>query len=216
MTRRQCLSTFAAAALPFSLPAVSLAAQGDARKIRISRHETFVVHVNARGNWVLVRLATDSGITGLGEASHGRDADTLRYVGLFAERLKGRGIFDIEWLRAAAAPEIAAGGTSAACALSALEQCLWDIIGQALNVPVYELFGGALRTSIRNYANINRSTDDRTPAGFAANAKRAIDMGFDAIKLASFDGMPVKISDRAQLEQFIRADRIEADLIEEA
>ena len=73
MTRRQCLSRFAAAALPFSIPAVSVSAQSDARKIRIGGHETFVVHVNARGNWVLVKLATDSGITGLGEASHGRE-----------------------------------------------------------------------------------------------------------------------------------------------
>lgn len=124
MTRRRCLSRFAAVALPFSLPAGSLSAQSDAGKIRVGEHETFVVRVNARGNWILVRLATDSGIKGLGEASHGRDADTLRYVALFAEGLNGRGIFDIEWLRSTATPEIAAGGTSAACALSALEQCL--------------------------------------------------------------------------------------------
>jgi galactonate dehydratase len=203
MTRRQCLSTFAAftaAALPFSMPAVSLAAQNDAGKIRIGAYETFVVHVNARGNWVLVRLATDSGITGLGEASHGRDADTLRYVALFAEKLKGRSIFDIEWLRSVAAPEMAAGGTSAACALSALEQCLWDIVGQALNVPVYQLFGGALRTTIRNYANINRSTDPRTPAGFAAMAERASDAGFTAVKLAPWDDMPDDLSNASSVE----------------
>jgi galactonate dehydratase len=201
MTRRQCLSRIAAAALPFSLPAISLAAQSDARKIRIGDHETFVVHVNARGNWVLVRLATDSGLKGLGEASHGRDAATLRYVALFAARLKGRGIFDIEWLRAAAAPEIAAGGTSAACALSALEQCLWDIVGQALNVPVYQLFGGALRTAIRNYANINRSTDPRTPVGFASMAQRAIDAGFTAVKLAPWDDMPDDLSNASKVEE---------------
>jgi galactonate dehydratase len=201
MTRRKCISQFAAAALPFSIPAISFSAQNDAGKIRIRAHQTFVVHVNARGNWVLVRLATDAGITGLGEASHGRDADTLRYVAGFAERLKGRGIFDIEWLRLAAAPEIAAGGASAACALSALEQCLWDIIGQALNVPVYQLFGGALRTAIRNYANINRSTDPRTPAGFAAMAERAVDDGFTAVKLAPWDDMPDDLSNAAKVEE---------------
>jgi len=200
MTRRRYLATVAAAALRFSIPSVSLAAQSDAGKIRVGGHETFVVHVNARGNWVLVRLATDSGITGLGEASHARDADTLRYVALFAERLKGRSIFDIEWLRSAAAPEIAAGRTSAACALSALEQCLWDIIGQALNVPVYQLFGGALRTTIRNYANINRSTDPRTPAGFAAMAAHAIDAGFTAVKLAPWDDMPDDLSNASSVE----------------
>jgi len=201
MTRRQWLSRFAAAALPFSTSVVSLPAQSDAAKIRIGGHETFVVQVNARGNWVLVRLATDSGITGLGEASHGRDAVTLRYVALFAERLKGRSIFDIEWLRSAAAPEIAAGGTSAACALSALEQCLWDIIGQALNVPAYELFGGALRNAFRNYANINRSTDPRTPAGFASMAERAVEAGFTAVKLAPWDDMPDDLSDASQVEK---------------
>ena len=200
MTRRQYLATVAAAALRFSIPSVSLAAQSDAGKIRVGGHENFVVHVNARGNWVLVRLATDSGITGLGEASHARDADTLRYVALFAERLKGRSIFDIEWLRSAAASEIAAGRTSAACALSALEQCLWDIIGQALNVPVYQLFGGALRTTIRNYANINRSTDPRTAAGFAAMAAHAIDAGFTAVKLAPWDDMPDDLSNASSVE----------------
>ena len=132
------------------------------------------------------------------------DAATVQYLRQFAERLKGRSIFDIEWLRGAAAPEVASGGTSAACALSGLEQCLWDAIGQALNVPVYDLFGGALRTAIRNYANINRSTDPRTPAGFAAMAQRALDAGFDAVKLAPWDDMPRDLSDGAKVEEITR------------
>jgi galactonate dehydratase len=202
MTRRQCCFRLAALALPFATPVVSFSAQTDARKIRIVAYNTFVVQVNARGNWVLVRLASDAGITGLGEASHGaQDALTLKYLAVFAERLKGRSIFDTEWLRSAAAPEIALGGTSAACALSALEQCLWDIIGQALNVPVYELFGGALRTAIRNYANINRSTDPRTPAGFAAMAERAVNAGFTAVKLAPWDDMPADLSNPSKVEE---------------
>jgi galactonate dehydratase len=197
MTRRQYLSL-----LPFGLAAVSSAAQRDAAKIRVGDLETFIVHVNNRGNWILVRLGTNEGLTGIGEASHGAtDTSTARYLAQFAARLKGRGIFDIEWLRTTAAPEIATGGTSAACALSALEQCLWDIIGQALNVPVYDLFGGALRTTIRNYANINRSTNPRTPAGFASMAVQAIDAGFDAVKLAPWDDMPGDLSDSAKVEE---------------
>jgi galactonate dehydratase len=89
-------------------------------------------------------------------------------------------------------------------AASALEQCLWDLQGKALGLPAYELFGGRIQDRLRVYANINRSTDDRTPEGFAANARRAVDAGFDAIKLASFDGMPAKIADRAQLEQYMK------------
>ncbi|MGO9895849.1 MAG: hypothetical protein ACLPX8_16760 [Bryobacteraceae bacterium] len=50
-------------------------------------------------------------------------------------------------------------GVSAAEALSGLEQCLWDIRGKVFGAPVHELLGGHLRDRIRNYANINRSTD---------------------------------------------------------
>ncbi len=75
-------------------------------------------------------------------------------------------------------------------ALSALEQAMYDLQGQVLGVPCWALFGGKLRDEVRNYANINRSTDERTPEGFAALARSAVEHGFDAIKMASFDGMP--------------------------
>src|SRR4051794_15137607 len=138
MRRRDCLSL-----LPFSLiPAASASAQRDASKISVSGIQIFAVHVNARGNWILVRVATNAGLTGIGEASHGSsDAATVRYLERFAGLLKGRGIFEAEWLRTTVAPDMAAGGTSAACALGGLEQALWDIAGQALNVPVANLFG---------------------------------------------------------------------------
>jgi len=198
MNRRQWLS-----GLPAAVASVSSgAAQRDAAKITVRELEIFPVHVNARGDWILARLSTNAGITGIGEASQGdKDVATVQYLRRFAERLKGRSIFDIEWLRGAAAPVLATAGRSAACALSGLEQCLWDIIGQALSVPVYDLFGGALRTEIRTYANINRSTDPRTPAGFAAMAQRALDAGFDAVKLAPWDDMPHDLSDGAKVEE---------------
>src|SRR5207237_7672090 len=120
------------------------------------------------------------------------------------DRLNGRGIFEIEWLRQAAASAIAEHGVSAAVALSGLEQCLWDIQGKVFGVPVYELLGGRLRDRIRNYANINRSTEERTPAGFAAMAGKAVAAGFDAVKLAPFDGMPPRLTDAVKLEEFTK------------
>lgn len=181
--------------------AVPLIAQKDAGRITVQGVETFVVHVNARGNWILVRVRTSEGLTGLGEASHGgADAATLQFIGTFFERLKGRSVFDMEWVRTTLAQEAARGGHSAACALSGLEQAMWDIQGQALGVPTYNLFGGVLRTRIRNYANINRSSDPRTPAGFAAMAQRAVDAGFDAVKLAPWDDMPADLSDAGKVE----------------
>src|SRR4029079_17106683 len=47
----------------------------------------------------------------------------------------------------------------------------------------------APRASVAAYANINRSVTDRTPAGFAAAAARAVAAGYAAVKLAPFDGV---------------------------
>ena len=72
-------------------------------------------------------------------------------------------------------------------ALSAIEQALWDVLGQKLGVPVHVLLGGAMRDRLRLYANINRHVRDRSPEGFAAAAKQAVADGFTAIKIAPFD-----------------------------
>ena len=78
------MSKVAASALPFGMAAIPASAQRDAAKILIGGHEIFAVHVNTRGDWILVRLATDSGIRGIGEASQGAsDAATLRYIAQF-------------------------------------------------------------------------------------------------------------------------------------
>jgi galactonate dehydratase len=60
-----------------------------------------------------------------------------------------------------------------------------------------------LERRIRTYANINRSTDPRTPAGFAAMAARAVEAGFDAVKLAPFDGMPPMSAPAAEIDKAI-------------
>lgn len=193
------------AGLQLGLAGAAVAGETAAAKIKAGGLETFVVHVNGRGNWLLVRLRSNAGLTGVGEASQsGDDRVTLRYLQQFAGLLKDRSIFDIEWLREQVRSDVLKAGRSAACALSALEQCSWDIIGQALNVPLYALFGGALRTQIRLYANINRSTNPRTPAGFASMAERAIGAGFDAVKLAPWDEMPADLSNGPKVEEITR------------
>jgi galactonate dehydratase len=172
-------------------------------RLTVEGLEVFQVHVNQRGNWIITRLKTSGGITGLGDASQsGKDDQTLLYLKQFSALLRGRGIFEIEWLRKVTAPDVAQHGAPAAVAASALEQCLWDIQGKVLSVPVYDLLGGRIQEKIRVYANINRSTESRTPEGFAAMAGKAVVTGFDAVKLAPFDEMPRGLNDRSQVEHF--------------
>jgi galactonate dehydratase len=201
MNRRSLLQTLAIS--PLALASSSFASPGPTLpRLTVERLEVFRVKVNRRGNWTIVRLQTSGGISGLGDASQsGKDDQTLVYLKQFAELLKGRSIFDVEWLRKTTAPAIAQYGVPAAVAASALDQCLWDLQGQAFSVPTYDLFGGRIQERIRLYANINRSTDERTPEGFARMADKAITASFDAIKLAPFDEMPRGSTDRAQIER---------------
>lgn len=163
--------------------------------MRITGLELVRVAVNRRGDWLFVRLTTDEGLIGIGEASHGgagprRDAIV---AALLTEQcgplLVGA---DPRAPLVAIAPVQAlrnGQGLAHATALSACEQALWDLAGQAAGVPVAQLFGGPFRDRVPLYANINRATDDRTPEGFARNAAAAVAEGFRAVKLAPFDGM---------------------------
>ncbi|MBV7335558.1 mandelate racemase/muconate lactonizing enzyme family protein [Chloroflexi bacterium TSY] len=148
--------------------------------------EPIVVHVNHRGDWIFVLVHTDTEITGLGEASHsGNDALLLSVLESFAQRLIGRDPRQIEaiWHELARVN----GGRIAYTALSAIEQALWDILGQHLDAPIHTLFGGEMRQRLRLYANINRHVRNRTPEGFARAAQQAVVEGFTAIKIAPFD-----------------------------
>ena len=170
-------------------------------RVTVTDLEIFRIKVNRRGDWVLARIRTSAGLTGLGDASHSRTPDTIKHLGSLFEILRGRPLWEIERFRQVAEPALAAGGQPAVVAFSALEQCLWDLQGQAAGVPAWALFGGKIRDGIRNYANINRSTEPRTPDAFAKMAERAVAAGFDAVKLAPFDDMP-RGADAATTEKF--------------
>lgn len=187
------------------------AAMGKLPNQTIESLEVIRVKVNRRGNWIIPRLRTNGGLTGLGDASQSlSEPQCLAFLKQYGDMLRGRSIFDVAWFGQATRPIRARNGggygrTPSSVAASALEQAMWDLQGKALGVPCHDLFGGRIHDRIRVYANINRSTDDRSPAGFAANARRAIDAGFDAIKLAPYDNMPRKTENQAQTDQFKQA-----------
>lgn len=175
--------------------------------MRITGLEVIGVRVNQRGDWLFVRLTTDEGLSGLGEASHGGGgADRDALIATILQRqcqplLVGRDPCAVVAATAALRP--VANGFAGRTAVSACEQALWDLAGQAAGLPVHRLLGGPTRERISLYANINRATAERTPAGFARNAATAAAEGFKAIKLAPFDGL-----DRQKLREHDGRERI--------
>lgn len=72
------------------------------------------------------------------------------------------------------------GGPILTSCISGIEQALWDIKGKKLGAPVYELIGGRVRDKIRMYSH----TGGDTPEQAAANAKKRVEQGFDAVKIS--------------------------------
>jgi galactonate dehydratase len=168
----------------------------------VESFELFHVRVNHRGNWLLLRVKTSKGLTGIGDASHASDARTAELIKEYFAWIRGHSPFDLEPYRTALMEKAGAAGRPGAVAFSAIEQCLHDLQGKTLGVPCWMLLGGKLHSKILHYANINRATVDRRPEGFAALAEPAVKAGFSAIKMASFDGLPK--DDAAKRKQAIQ------------
>ncbi|NKB70672.1 MAG: hypothetical protein GKR89_26680 [Candidatus Latescibacteria bacterium] len=162
--------------------------------------ELDAVHVNHRGDWLFVRLQTDAGLEGLGEMKAGRNyGQSVAALRRLGQQLQGLDPAPIEAL----IHRFKAGDADHINALCAIEQALWDLAGKKYQVPLHVLLGGPCRGDIRLYANINRATTDRTPEGFARNAQAAVAEGFDAVKLAPFDGLPAQTDSAQQARQGI-------------
>ena len=171
-------------------------------KIRVTALEVIPVRVSDRTSWLFVRLSTNAGLDGIGEASLGRSA-RLEELETFFKLVRDHSPFEIHRYRERGRAIAAAGGLRAATAFSAIEQALWDLTGKALDAPVHQLLGGALYDAVPVYANVNRMTVDRSPEGFARSATLAVENGFSAIKAAPFDGFPSRDSSPADIKRAI-------------
>ena len=202
----EAISLFAAvpALVPMAPGTARLLAQAatTSQRLRITEMEVIVVRATARTTWLNVRLTTNQGLTGLGEASLGRRTELPELTPFFA-LVREESPFRIEQYRQRGWPRAASGDRAQATAFSAIEQAQWDLAGKALGAPVSDLFGGRLRDELPVYANINRATADRMPGGFSANARAAVVDGFAAIKAAPFDGFPALTQSPAEVAQAV-------------
>lgn len=143
----------------------------------IARIETFIVPPR----WLFVRVETDNGAVGWGEASLEGHAEAVdgafaamrdRFVGHDPERIED--IWQIAYRLG-----FYRGGPVLMSALSGLDQALWDLKGRTLGVPVWQLLGGRVRDAVPVYAWIG---GDR-PAEVADAAAARREQGFRAVKM---------------------------------
>lgn len=150
--------------------------------MKIVDAKTFVVG-NPWKNWVFVKVYTDEGIVGLGEATQGL---ATRPAEVAVHELKplylGQDPRDIVAVWDRMYKGVFLGQSSA---MTAIELACWDILGKSLGVPVWRLLGGKLRSRVRAYAN-GWYQGPRDPAFFADRAKEVAAIGYTALKFDPF------------------------------
>ena len=139
-------------------------------------------------NLTFVRVITDEGLEGVGEVRMVNHTDALS--GYLAEAVPryviGHDPANVEDLvQRMYRNDYARAGEIAMSAIAVIEIACWDIMGQSLGKPVYQLLGGAVRDRIKAYAN-GWYTVERTPHEFHQAAKRVIEKGYRALKLDPF------------------------------
>ncbi len=139
-------------------------------------------------NLVFVEVETDEGLVGVGEVRPVNRTETL--LGYLSEAAPhyviGSDPFEIEKLvYRMLRDDYMRAGDVVASGIAIIEIACWDIIGKALNQPVYRLLGGAVRDKIKAYAN-GWYTVERTPEEFHAAALRVVAKGYRALKVDPF------------------------------
>ncbi len=131
------------------------------------------------GSNYLVKVYTDTGLTGLGQtACWGYPEAVERVVDAFGRYLVGQDPLRIEhhWQHLYRMSPFR--GNVVAGALSAIDIALWDIKGKRFEIPVWELLGGRCRDRIR----LCLMDGGATPEAMAETARNAVAEGFTALK----------------------------------
>ncbi len=193
--------------------------------MKIADAKTYVVanpppHYGGR-YWIFVKLVTDDGIAGYGEAYsipfHPRVVE--RMIADVCERhVIGSDPFKIErlWRIVYSSGYTQRPDSSLMGVLSAVEIACWDIIGKALDKPIYELLGGKVHERLRSYTYLYPDPDDpgdtrvyTDPDAAAEKAAQYLAQGFTALKFdpvgpySAFDPRQLSPAALAHSERFI-------------
>jgi D-galactarolactone cycloisomerase len=179
-------------AIPLQFPVPDGNAYGMARGLAGARTAT------------LVRVDTDEGLTGLGEA-WGPPEAVFRQVEALAPQFVGRDPFDLEAITA----RILGGNYHLGLqglhitALSGLDIACWDLMGKAVGRPVAQLLGGIARREVQCYASTGYFT---TSGDLAPMLEKALEGGFQALKIKIGHGMADDVA-RVRLAREVAGDQ---------
>lgn len=156
--------------------------------MKIEKVEVWLVE-GIKYNWTLLRITTDNGLTGVGEATNWPGSPLVyhaakhlgeRIVGLDPSRIDyiwSKLYRDLNWL----------GPTGVMmCAMSGIDMALLDLKAKSLGIPCYELLGGAFRKEILLYANYWFIKGGHNPEDYVRQAKEVVAQGFTGLKFDPF------------------------------
>ncbi|MFC6963422.1 mandelate racemase/muconate lactonizing enzyme family protein [Halocatena marina] len=160
---------------------MGLTSESGHRDVKITDVQTTMVDGNYP--WILVRVYTDAGVVGTGEAYWGGGDDAI--IDRMAPFLIGETPFDIDRLYEHLVQKMSGEGSISGktiSAISGIEIALHDLVGKLLEIPAYQLLGGKYRNSVRIYCDCHAG-DESEPASNAREAERVVnELGYDAIK----------------------------------
>jgi len=140
-------------------------------------------------NWTLLKIYTDTGLTGVGESTNWPGSPVIeaatrhageRIIGLDPRQtdyIWSKLYRDLNWI----------GPTGASlCAISGIDMALLDLKAKMLGVPCYDLLGGSYRKEILLYANYWFVKGGHNPDDYARQAEKVVSEGFTGLKFDPF------------------------------
>lgn len=140
-------------------------------------------------NWTLLKIYTDEGHTGVGEATNWPGSPLVYHAALHAgQRIIGMDPMRVDFIWTKLYRDLNWVGPFGAslCAISGIDMALLDLKAKVLGVPMYQLLGGAYRTDILLYANYWFTQGGLTEADYARQATKVKQAGFTGLKFDPF------------------------------
>jgi len=158
------------------------------KKMKITEVKVWLVE-GVKYNWTLLKIYTDEGHTGVGEATNWPGSPIVEAAARHAgERIVGMDPMNIDYIWTKLYRDLNWVGPYGAslCAISGIDMALLDLKSKVLGVPCYDLLGGAYRKKILLYANYWFLKGGHNPEDYASQARKVKELGFTGLKFDPF------------------------------